>query len=110
MKIDEVLESLNKALDDIRERKQLNVKGHFVALPSIKKSMGPYKEYRIRINYVNGVDNEVHLFCTNTCMERCNAGEEDKLANQCETEVLRKFFICLHKYYDSIIIGDYGCE
>lgn len=110
MRINKILESINKAIDTIRKEKELNARGHFVAVSTIKKSMGPYKEYRITVDYVNLNSHENYMFCSNTCMERCNTGEECKLEEQCTLELLTKFFIRWNKLKDKVIVGDYGCE
>lgn len=110
MKINSILEGINKAIDVIRINREINVNGHFTAISNIKKSMGPYKEYRIVIDYINLDSHENFMFCSNHCMERCPVGEEYKLEEQCTQEILTKFFIKWDKYKESIIVGDYGCE
>ena len=49
MKINSVLEAINRALDEERAKRSLDIKGHFTSTMNIKKSMGPYKQCYINI-------------------------------------------------------------
>lgn len=110
MKINNILESINKAIDVMRFNEGIEANGHFVAMSSIKKSMGPYKAYHIIIDYVDLDGHKNFTFCNNTCMERCPTGEEHKLEEQCTLEVLTRFFIKWNKFKDAIIKGEYDSE
>lgn len=110
MKINQILESFNKALDAIRFTRGIKVNGHFNAVSTVKKSMGPYKTYRIVIDYVNLDNHENYPFCNNTYTDVCYTGEENKLEEQCTAEILVTFFIRWEKFKEAVIIGDYGCE
>ena len=110
MKINQMLESINKALDAIRFQRGIEVNGHFVAVTSIKKSMGAYKICTITVDYINLDEHENFKFCTNTLSDECVKGEEDKLEDRCALELLTSFFIRWEKFKEAVIIGDYGCE
>ena len=109
MKINEILEAYNKAIDIIREDKKLNVKGHFVVLEDIKKSMGPYKQLKVDILYCNVENNVNYPFAGAQLMEKCPAGTEEAMMEKCELATLTKFFYYLHneEVFNSIISNTY---
>lgn len=108
MKINSILESINKAIDCIRKDNDIEVRGHFTALTTIKKSMGPYKECRIEINYTDLSEHKTTLFCNATCMERCAPNEEHKLIDHTTDCVITKFFIKWLECSNDIINSGYG--
>lgn len=110
MRINEVLECANKALDEIRESEVLQVKGHFVSTTTVRKSMGPYRQCDIKIIYVNLDSKENYTFCTASSMERCSVEEEKKLIDTTEAKALTLFFLKQHEreIWKQIVEGSYG--
>lgn len=92
MKINEVLEAYNKAIDHIREERNINAKGHFIAVEDVKKSMGPYKQFYVSILYHNGTNKVNYPVAGAQLMERCPAGTEEQALEKCELAALSKFF------------------
>ncbi len=108
MRINSTLESINKAIDHTRKETGIETKGHFTALTTIKKLMGPYKECRIEINYTNLLKQQTTPFCTAVCVERCKPNEEHKLIEQTTDNAITEFFIKWIKCGNDIIIDGYG--
>ena len=53
MKINDVLECVNKTLDKEREAKKLKVKGHFVHMLNVEKQIGTTKTFHALISFIN---------------------------------------------------------
>lgn len=112
MRINEVLECANKAIDEIRNKKNINARGHFVSTTEIQKAMGPYKQCATRIVYVNLDKHSTSAFCGASIMERCLSENEEKMIKKVETQALTQFFIYQHMedIWEQIIKGEYGTE
>lgn len=112
MRINEVLECANKAIDEIRNKKNINARGHFVSTTEIQKAMGPYKQCVTRIVYVNLDKHSTNTFCGASIMERCLSENEEKMIKKVETQALTQFFIYQHmeNVWEQIIKGEYGTE
>ena len=113
MKINDVLESYNKALEEYRWNRGLSTEGHFVSSTVIKKngSMGPFRECDVEIIYVdisnNGCKNIA--ICGAVCKERCTVDQEEALINKTELTALAKLFLYLHEgVWGKIARGEYG--
>lgn len=112
MRIDDVLECLNKTLDELRARRGITTKGHFISTMNIKKSMGPYKQCYIIIYYVN-LDTKINTpFTEGTYMERVLVDRVEDFIKVAEQYALTKFFIMCNEpnLWESIIIGEYGSK
>lgn len=112
MKIDDVLECLNKTLDEIRAKKGYTTKGHFISTMNIKKSMGPYKQCYITIIYVNLDTKTTTPVSEGSYMERVLVDRVEEFVKVAEQYALTKFFIKLNEpnLWEDIIIGKYGSE
>ena len=112
MKINSVLEAINRALDEERAKRSLDIKGHFTSTMNIKKSMGPYKHCYINIVYVNPVTKEVKNFCEGSYMERVLVDRVEDFIDIAEQYALTKFFIHCHEpnLWEDIIKGEYGTK
>lgn len=112
MRLNEVLECANKAIDEIREGKGIMAKGHFVSTTEIRKSMGPYRQCDVRIVYVNLDEHKTIDFCTTSAMERCTIEDEKKLVKATEMKALKAFFTqqCITEIWQQIIGGEYGVK
>lgn len=109
MRIDNTLESINKAVDYIRNDSNIvSIRGHFVALITLTKAMGPYKECNIQVNYIDIDNQKIIPFCSEKCVDRCTANEEYKLVEQTTDKLITTFFIKWNKYANDIINGVYG--
>lgn len=90
MKINDVLECYNKALDECGNPD----KKHFVAHSTVEKKIGPVKEVTTFITLCNPTTgkNECIVKTTNT---ECSIGEEskEKLIEKTEKEALVEFII-----------------
>jgi hypothetical protein len=109
MKIDNILESINRAIDYVRDNNNIiSVKGHFVALTTINKGMGSYKECNIQVNYIDIKNQKIIPFCNEKCIEKCVANEEHKLIDQTTSKLITAFFIKWNECSNDIINGLYG--
>lgn len=108
MRINSILESINRAIDRTRKDTCIETRGHFTALTTIKKLMGPYKECRIEINYTDLSKQQTSSFCVVTCVERCASNEEHKLIEKTTDDAITEFFIKWIKCGNDIIIDGYG--
>lgn len=110
MRINEVLEALNRAIDEQRGIRGLNIVGHFTSTMNIKKSMGPYKQCYVSIVYVKPEDKEVIPFCEGSYMERVLVDRVEEFINIAEQQALTKFFIRCHEpnLWEDILTGEYG--
>lgn len=112
MKIDDVLECLNKTLDELRAKRGITTKGHFVSTMNIKKSMGPYKQCYITIIYVN-LDSKINTpVSEGTYMERVLVDRVEEFISVAERYALTKLFIKLNEpnLWENITIGEYGSK
>lgn len=112
MRINEVLECANKAIDEIRKKENIDAKGHFVSTTEIRKAMGPYKQCIVEIMYINLDRHNTHAFCGASIMERCLSENEEKIIKKAETQALTQFFVYQHtdSIWEQIIKGEYGTE
>lgn len=112
MKINDVLECYNAALDNERIHRELNVKGHFVSTMEIKKSMGPYKQAFINIIYID-IDHKTNRqFVSSSWMERALIDDINKFTETAEKQALIKFIIACNEndVWKKVIEGKYGIE
>lgn len=109
MKINEVLESYNKFLETYREAHDINCKGHFIALTAIIKSMGPWKEFRINIYYIDS-NKEKYPFISSSTMEKCPKEKEEQCIDKLSLNALQCFFHHLYadNVFNSIVKDSYG--
>lgn len=105
MKINDVLEAINQAIEEERTKKCFNIKGHFVTVTDIQKGMGPYKKYHISIIYVD-IDNKENIdFISKYYTHKVMKGAEDKVKNIVECEVLTPFFLKVLDNWENIVKG-----
>lgn len=111
MKINDILESYNKAIDKIRKDKGITENGHLMAFTDVRKSMGPYKEFRTDILYISSDRNNTYV-CNHVSMERCLKDEEQKFVEKNELIVLEKLFTLLYNKFiwNQLIEGTYGTQ
>ena len=109
MRINDVLEALNKSIDIEREHKEIKVLGHFTSYTNIEKAIGPYKRISIHINYINKSRKAIPF--VGVCLtERCLTDKEDKAIAKAEIEVLIRLFSKYKEEYKEIVEGTYGTE
>lgn len=110
MKINEVLECVNKVLDQDRAVNNIECNGHLVAHTSWEKKIGTAKEFHVYIDYVNGDQTYKYISKHHIC--QCPADEVDSMKNQVELMALELLFkafrfgvgVCS---YDSLMRGEY---
>lgn len=108
MRVNDVLESFNKTIEEERHRTGVKNKGHFISVITIEKAMGPYKKYHVVIFYID-TDNKKNIeFISKYYTHKVNKGKEDSIQKIVECEVLTAFFSKIIKYLEDIIKGEYG--
>ena len=110
MRINEVLEGINKAIDNIREEQGLKVNGHLTSVTTVKKSMGPYRQCYIMVVYVNSDNNTTTELFTKTIMDRVMGDKVDALIAKTESLVVTAVVLYMYKHLESLIKGNYGSE
>ena len=75
MQIEDITSTLNKYLEDKRELKKLDIKGHFVVKRNIETMKPPiYKKFIIELYYVTPVQDQ-RIFTINIT-DKCPSGSE----------------------------------
>lgn len=94
IKINDILECVNRVLDKERLAKNLEVRGHFVHVLNIEKHIGTIKTFHARVDFVNHwgvVSTVVGLDYSVTCpIEQLEEIKEKVLIN-----LLENFFFAL---------------
>lgn len=109
MKLNDVLDCFNTAIEGERVTRNLNVKGHLVSAIEIRKSMGPYKQSYIYINYVDRETGNNYRVLTDTFMDRVPTDELDAFIMKSEKQALLKLIVILrdNDMWNSIVNGTY---
>lgn len=109
MKFNDVLDCFNTAIEGERIIKDLNVKGHLVGVTEVKKSMGPYRQSYVYINYVNRDTGENSRLVTATLMDRVTVNQVEDFILKSEKQAILKLIITLQdqKIWHAIINGTY---
>lgn len=92
MTINEILECLNKVIDEFRRGSSIEAKGHLVAVTSINKKFGNNKECIIRVEYVNLDTKKNTTIFKVQITDKCLSGEEDKLIKKASEKMLMSIF------------------
>lgn len=93
MKINDILEKVNKLLDKQREIEHINTKGHFIGTMTLRKSMGPYKQCTVEISYVNMTNSTITPIIKSTLMERVANNEDNPIIDNTTTDAISKFIV-----------------
>lgn len=109
MKLNDVLDCFNTAIEGERVIKDLHVKGHLIGVTEVKKSMGPYRQCYTYINYVDRNTGENFKLITATLMERVTANQVDEFILKTEKQALIKLIVTLQdrEIWSAIINGTY---
>lgn len=92
MKINDILEKVNKLLDQQRELEGIDTKGHFIGTMTLRKSMGPYKQCTIEISYVNMTNSTITSVIKSTLMERV-ANDDNPIIDSTTADAVSKFLV-----------------
>lgn len=109
MKFNDILDCFNTAIEGERVIKDLHIKGHLVGVTEVKKSMGPYRQCYVYVNYVDRATGENFKLINATIMDRVTANQVEELILKTEKQALLKLFITLQdqKIWSAIINGTY---
>jgi hypothetical protein len=109
MKFNDILDCFNTAIEGERVIRDLHVNGHLVGITEIKKSMGPYRQSYIYINYVNRDTGENFRLITANLMDRVTVNQVDEFILKTEKQAIIKLIVTLQdrKVWDAIINGTF---
>lgn len=110
MKINEILECINKTLDEERALKEIHCSGHFVAHTLWEKKIGTAKEFHVCIDYINNGVPYKYSAIHHTC--QCPVEDIDNMKEQVELMALTQFFKALrlsvgNSSYEGVLKGDF---
>ena len=109
MKFNDVLDCFNTAIEGERIIRDLHVRGHLVGVTEVKKSMGPYRQSYVYVNYVNRDTGENSRLVTATLMDRVTVSQVEDFILKSEKQAILKLIITLQdqKIWSAIINGTY---
>lgn len=108
MRINDVLESFNRTIEEERHRTGIKNRGHFISVTTIEKAMGPYKKYHVTIFYIDTDKGENIEFISKYYTHKVPKGKEESTQKIVECEVLTAFFTKAVKNIEDIMGGKYG--
>lgn len=109
MKFNDVLDCFNTAIEGERVIKDLYVKGHLVGVTEVKKSMGPYRQCYVYVNYVDRNTGENFRLVTATLMDRVTVNQVEDFITKAEKQAIIKLIVTLQdkEIWSAIINGVY---
>lgn len=108
MRINDVLESFNKTIEEERHRTGIKNRGHFISVTTIEKAMGPYKKYHVVIFYVDIDKGENIEFISKYYTHKVPKGKEESIQKIVDCDILTAFFTKVIKVTEDVIKGRYG--
>lgn len=109
MKFNDIIDCFNVSIEGERIIKDLHIYGHLVYVMEIKKSIGPYKQSYIYINYVNRDTGENHRLVTSELTDRADTKSMDAFILKSEKQALLKLIVTLQdkQIWEAIVNGTY---
>ena len=106
MQIEDITSTLNKYLEDKRELKKLDIKGHFVVKRNIETMKPPiYKKFIIELYYVTPVQDQ-RIFTINIT-DKCPSGSEEIYWMRLSNEYLLNIFNLMRsETFNKLIYGN----
>lgn len=95
MKINDVLECINRALEDERRAKGIEAIGHFVCHSNYAKRIGTIKEFQTFIDFVNYKTGCSHRVTSYFHVENCLQDKVEEIKERIALKVLKEFFLLL---------------
>lgn len=109
MVVEDIIEGLNRHIEERRKALNINTTGHIVLQKSIKPNavVKAYKEYNYFLWFVN--KGKRHKILEVSMTDRVLSGQEDAFIRKMNIELSKLIFSFIGSFmYDSIISGDYG--
>ena len=107
MRIEDVVESLNQYIEDIRKSKLLEAKSFLVLKRHIEPSEQAYKVAIVEIFVVNGPTN--YILTTHSYQGRLVSSQEEEVLLDLERQVVKTLFgIVNTDIFDKIVKGEYN--
>lgn len=112
MRFNDILNEINKVIEALRVTRELYIKGHLVSTMQIHKSMGPYKQFYLYIDYIDTDNNQSYRLLTNSLMAKAPSDKLEEIKIELEKSSLFKLITLLHdsNVWESIIEGKYGTK
>lgn len=95
MKINDVLECINKTLETERKAKGIEAIGHFVCHQNYAKRIGTIKEFQTHIDFVNFNTGHTHRVISYFHVENCLQDKVEEIKDRIALKVLKEFFLLL---------------
>jgi hypothetical protein len=108
MKVEDIIEGLNRHIENKRRDLNIEVKGHIVLQKeiNINSSFKAYKNYRYTVWFTNG---KSYRLITVSQSARVLDGQEEFIERQMNTILCESIFDWIgSKYYDEVIKGEYN--
>jgi hypothetical protein len=107
MKIDDIINCINRNIKDDRLLKNLNSNlGHFVCHYIWKRHIGAVKEFIISISFVKNKKNVILVVDERTVVN-CKLEKIEEYEDKIALSLLSKFLKILHIEYDKFVTGEY---
>lgn len=115
MKINDVIECVNKNIDMEREMRKLETKGHFIFFMNYEKKIGQIKEFHAYIQYVKfsvGDNGKPYNVTVIHHTENCPNDKIEEVKEKVALDLLSQFFnalrySCMSNKYDEFIYGTF---
>ena len=107
MQIEDITNTLNKYLENIRAQEKLNIKGHFVVKRNLETMKPPiYKKFIIELYYVTPIQDQREIFTINIT-NKCLSGSENIYWENLSNEYLLNIFNLIRsKTFNKLIYGN----
>ena len=109
MKAEDIIEGLNRHIEEKRKGLGYSVKGHLILQKTNKPHpiMKAYKEYNYFLWFIN--NGKKHIVCQVSMTDRVLTGQEDVIIRKMNIELCKTIFSFIGSFmYDKIIKGEYG--
>lgn len=105
MRINDVVEAFNKALQKIRTEEKCNP--FFVSTLNVDRKIGAIKEFTIRIFLVDQLNNYRSVILKKVFKCNCPEANIDSVVDLLSLEVIAELVLLFSKHKDNLIIGNY---
>lgn len=113
MKINDIMECANKALEAIRQIRGIDCNHFFTARRELARKMGPIKEFTLRIEYIKPNEKTIAVITKKHTQKALEGQEENDVWEMVEKDCLSGFFalITMGKgplSWDKFVTGEYN--
>ena len=109
LKLEDIIEGLNRSIEDYRKARNIVTTGHLVIQKSIKphKTFKAYKEYEVIVWFINGKNKYKTVHYTETA--HIIDGREERILKEINISVCRFLFNFVNSsMFEKVITGEYN--